>query len=459
MASQSDEAIDAAVDEVNKEFLSVLNDIAGTHAVAVLSVLQARGWFQGLIHKHSFSAESMFFMGVGGGGEQPSGLSYQRWPILGIPDHLVPDGPVIGELGRQWIVMVAAQWNDHFRKKLTEANQLPDGEQFNDVGLADITRMRNDVVHHRGLATEKNTGKCERFRWLSPGDVIAPTVNHVAEFMNYMGHVEALPRENDDVAWSQEEGPPEHLLTLLDYAWEIFKAAPDTQLDSDDPTRYLVSQIVARISEDYRAVLALLQQSFTQEASVLLKEMYEDVVIVHWVLLHQDQSDNLRERLHRQRAAIESVEADIEENGTVAQDDPCIAVIHEDWWKTSSETTITTMAEEVGAAPQFWGRTHGEQPILLEHLGRAARMWIQYGRDTAVAIDATEQRQGRFLRTAPPRARVLALAYDAFAMAACALIELEGTTPQDTPFWSIFMQGLQATTEAAQTERAAVEAE
>ncbi|MDO8211017.1 hypothetical protein [Conexibacter sp. CPCC 206217] len=55
--------------------------------------------------------------------------------------------------------------NDHFRRKLADANQV-DVRDVRDAGMADINRMRNDIIHHRGLATKANTGRCEIFRWL-----------------------------------------------------------------------------------------------------------------------------------------------------------------------------------------------------------------------------------------------------------------------------------------------------
>ena len=56
-----------------------------------------------------------------------------------------------------------------------------------DPAMADINRMRNDIVHHRGIATVRNSGRCEVLRWFSPHETIHPMMAHIAEFMHYMG--------------------------------------------------------------------------------------------------------------------------------------------------------------------------------------------------------------------------------------------------------------------------------
>lgn len=176
--------VDEDVQRVHDEFLSVLNDLAGTHAISVIGIIRAAQWIESDIAPGR-GPNSLFFIGEGDP-NTAAGYAYQRWPILSMSRRLDGDGPVVGDLGRQWVVMVASQWNDHFRRRYAEANGVPKNE-FRDAGLADINRMRNDIVHHRGIASVANTGRCEIFRWFAPGETIHPMMAHVSEFMGHMG--------------------------------------------------------------------------------------------------------------------------------------------------------------------------------------------------------------------------------------------------------------------------------
>jgi hypothetical protein len=45
--------------------------------------------------------------------------------------------------------------------------------------------MRNDIVHHRGIATAGNSGRCEVLRWFKADDPMHVMPVHVVEFMSY----------------------------------------------------------------------------------------------------------------------------------------------------------------------------------------------------------------------------------------------------------------------------------
>lgn len=67
--------------------------------------------------------------------------------------------------------MVGALWNEEFRGRCAMANE---SESFDDPGMGDINKMRNDIVHHGAVATSRNTGRCEVFRWFRVGETIPP---------------------------------------------------------------------------------------------------------------------------------------------------------------------------------------------------------------------------------------------------------------------------------------------
>jgi hypothetical protein len=87
-------------------------------------------------------------------------LCYQRWPWVTLLDRLDSDGPIVRDLGQQWVVMVAAQWNENFRERMGQVTGRTDNG-VKDPVFADINRMRNDIIHHGGIASQRNTGRCE----------------------------------------------------------------------------------------------------------------------------------------------------------------------------------------------------------------------------------------------------------------------------------------------------------
>jgi hypothetical protein len=173
--------------EVIEEFRSQMNDLAGTHAMCLAGLVQFNAALPDL-EPQNRNEGSMLFVGHGDP-NSPEGFAYQRWRYDDLPKYLDPDGPIVRSLGQQWVVMVTAQWEGHFRQRLADAK----GIDKNDVKgpfLADLNRMRNDIIHHGGVATSHNTGRCEKFKWFAVGDTIHPMAVHIAEFMAYLGLVE-----------------------------------------------------------------------------------------------------------------------------------------------------------------------------------------------------------------------------------------------------------------------------
>ena len=84
-------------------------------------------------------------------------IYWQRWQLNQIPDLLDPDLPVFRSIGQQWVVTLVAQWNEHFRQLFADALGLK-VEQVVDPAMGDMNKLRNDILHHRGIATDRNAG-------------------------------------------------------------------------------------------------------------------------------------------------------------------------------------------------------------------------------------------------------------------------------------------------------------
>ena len=192
----------AAAKKVADEFFAALNDLAGNHAMAVAGVAVTLERLEAVPVKPGEAS-----MNLVGYDDPNSGSSFywQKWPLATIGERLGPDGPVIRSIGQQWVVSVATQWNDHFRQRFADAEGVEAGE-IKDPLMADMNRMRNDVIHHRGIATAKNTGRCEALRWFSAGAEIHVMPVHVVELMDRLGLVNKTSDfDSDSGPWEESE--------------------------------------------------------------------------------------------------------------------------------------------------------------------------------------------------------------------------------------------------------------
>lgn len=86
-------------------------------------------------------------------------------------------------LAHQWVVSLYTAWEHHFRVDLATVHACQPGDVKHPV-LGDLRRLRNDVVHHRGVVSAGNAGGCEVLRWFAPGDRIRLDAQHFQEFMD-----------------------------------------------------------------------------------------------------------------------------------------------------------------------------------------------------------------------------------------------------------------------------------
>ncbi len=172
--------------DVAGEFFIRMNDLAGFHGITLFSVVQLMPQYAEYLAStvENFGEDSSLFLGHGDPNQD--GAAHLRWRFSELPDHLAVDGTIGRALGQQWIVMVATEWGDHYRARFATAEGV-DANDIQDAGMADMNRMRNDVIHHGGIASRRKTGRCEVFKWFEPGDAIIPRMWHVSQFMDYLG--------------------------------------------------------------------------------------------------------------------------------------------------------------------------------------------------------------------------------------------------------------------------------
>ena len=152
---------------IHDEWAEVLNDIAGTHAFSLAGLALAREHYMPLAENAPDPERDLIWV-QGFSPKDPDKFGYMKWKIKTIPERLAQDGPVAQRIGQQWAVLVHTQWEHNFRPRFAEAADI----EKNDVKeplMADIGRMRNDIIHHHGKATKKNCGRCEVLKWFQPG--------------------------------------------------------------------------------------------------------------------------------------------------------------------------------------------------------------------------------------------------------------------------------------------------
>jgi hypothetical protein len=114
--------------------------------------------------------------------KNPGWLPRAEWSLSEAIKQVQDDGPVEALLGQQWIISVYALWEEGYRPRLAKARGRRKEEEKYAL-LGDLRRLRNDVIHHRGIATPGNTGRCEVLNWFQPGQLIQVDGRHFDQFL------------------------------------------------------------------------------------------------------------------------------------------------------------------------------------------------------------------------------------------------------------------------------------
>lgn len=88
-------------------------------------------------------------------------------------EQLGPGGPTVQRITSQLIVTIDTAWEEEFRGRLARASGLSSRREVKAAFFADLRRLRNDIVHHRGVTTAENGARCTTLRRsFAPGDPI-----------------------------------------------------------------------------------------------------------------------------------------------------------------------------------------------------------------------------------------------------------------------------------------------
>ena len=130
------------------------------------------------------------FIGAGDPND-PKTVADASWRKSQIEGAAATDGWLQEWLTHAWLALMFARWEAYFRPAFAHANGV-DQRQVRSEVIGDIRNLRNDVIHHRGIATAKNTGKCKVLTKFSVGDMILLTPEDVRLLRDAM-QVEIVP--------------------------------------------------------------------------------------------------------------------------------------------------------------------------------------------------------------------------------------------------------------------------
>jgi hypothetical protein len=183
------------IDPVFEEFAAVLSTAATAHMMALSGIRRMQEyWVDRLAQAQPPTTPDSVVHFSSGDPRDPVGLNYSRWRLGDLPALLATGGVVMAQISQQWVVAVYTEWEEHYRARLTVEGGASEPLRLHAFG--DLRHFRNDIVHHRGVATKNNTGRCEVFaHWFAPGDVLYFDDKKVAEFMAQLKLAEHLPAD------------------------------------------------------------------------------------------------------------------------------------------------------------------------------------------------------------------------------------------------------------------------
>ena len=95
-----------------------------------------------------------------------------RMSFADILAALEPQGEFLKRTGWFWLTNVFGRWEHDFRPKVAKALGVELEKVRSDV-MGDIRRIRNDVVHNRGIASNEHSAKVRLLTdWVTVGDEI-----------------------------------------------------------------------------------------------------------------------------------------------------------------------------------------------------------------------------------------------------------------------------------------------
>jgi len=188
-------SVNRILGDLNLDF----NDLAAAHGFSVMG-LERLPAYVATLPKHSMDQDPLILVGDDLT-DNPKTPHYAGWRLSEVISQVKRNGPVETRLGHLWIVTLYALWEEKYRPRLAAAHGRSLADEKYDL-WGDLRHLRNDVVHHGGIATAENTGRCVLLRhWFQPGNVIRLKSRHFDEFLRLIPWKDLAVGTNTRSVW------------------------------------------------------------------------------------------------------------------------------------------------------------------------------------------------------------------------------------------------------------------
>ena len=227
------------------------------------------------------------------------------------------------------------------------------------------------------------------------------------------------------------------------------------------PLEDLVLRTLARGRATYETIVNLVETGATLQAAMLGRSLFEDMVVAHWLVLHEEDPDWLVQRFYDHRDAMRLHDATMREqvNFLPSGDDVSDLVGREnalrrefgkyaerDWWGRDREGGKVSMSEVVrrlAADPRFQPRLQGEEPVLEQYYALQHKAWTQALHHTAAGMQVHASDGGRFpVAVGPSPVLLLFGNYWVFGQLIFVALELAAPNTAFSYFEKLFLSGL-----------------
>jgi hypothetical protein len=252
----------------------------------------------------------------------------------------------------------------------------------------------------------------------------------------------------------------EILAQQLDACKTIGTYLDDRQLMTDGYMEQIVAGTVARAKETFRAMCLLAGEHQTVQAAMLCRSIFEDMVVAHWLVLHEGDCGSLTQRYIEHSDAIRLNEATTAKgHGWPSADVSDLAGKEDElrarfgdhaqrsWWAVRPDGRSITMPEvitELEESPRFHPRLKGEKPILREMFEKAQKWNNQLLHHTPAGVPVRLNRKDPLKPVPAPAPAVPAVVFPAYwSYGQLVFLVLDVVPNQDwRPFESVFLRGL-----------------
>lgn len=176
-------------EELGEEFWHTAGVMTFSH-VAIKMMSDGIGWTV-----TEENPDPTVYIGAGDPND-PTTVADASWRKSQIERAAAADGWLQQWLTHAWLALMLARWEAHYRPAFAEAHGVDPKRVRSDV-VGHIRNLRNDVIHHNGIATAKNTGKCKVLTKFGVGALILLRPEDVRLLRDAM-QVEIVP-ETDEI--------------------------------------------------------------------------------------------------------------------------------------------------------------------------------------------------------------------------------------------------------------------